>query len=218
MGLKLGPVLVGTLPVWALIWPTVLSGTFLYLSGEADWASTAATIFLTATAAVQGGSLVVAAYYLDKKMEENAEMLKNHDDLDQEVLALDEEAARKKIALNLATDWKVLPWGPRVALIVATVLMITSTYMITCLECFEAYQVNDTIRCQLGGDAMNLVKSYGHGALLLFVLSVVIWYGFSVWEGKKLKEWIAENGLPELPDKEQEMAPVGPKGQPAAET
>ena len=44
---SVGPVLVGTLPVWALIWPTVLSGTFLYLSGEKDWAGTAATIFLT---------------------------------------------------------------------------------------------------------------------------------------------------------------------------
>ena len=74
MGLRLGPVLFGTLPVWALIWPTVLSGTFLYLSGTKDWASTAATIFLSATAAVQGGSLVVAAYYLDKKMEENQEV------------------------------------------------------------------------------------------------------------------------------------------------
>ena len=235
MGLKLGPVLVGTLPVWALIWPTVLSGTFLYLSGEKDWAGTAATIFLTATAAVQGGSLVCAAYYLDKKVEESKEararepapaaraaraphsltpraapprnqLLEDKSELDQEVLELDKQAAKKKMVLAVVSDWSKLPTPARATLILASVLMILSTYMITCLTCFQKYQVNYTIDCHLGGKWYRLVTwPYGWGALALWGLAVIIWYAFSVWEGRRVKKYIDENGLPDL--EEEDDAP-----------
>ena len=237
MGLKLGPVLVGTLPVWALIWPTVLSGTFLYLSGEKDWAGTAATIFLTATAAVQGGSLVCAAYYLDKKVEENKEvsaraspparhrarhacsrrpraappparqLLEDKSGLDQEVLELDRQAEQKKMVLAVVSDWSALPTLARATLISASVLMILSTYMITCLTCFQKYQVNYTIDCHLGGKWYRLVTwPYGWGALALWVLSVIIWYAFSVWEGGRVTKYIKEHGLPDLDDDAPEDA------------
>ena len=56
--------------------PTVLAGSFLYLGGlqgdaaEPDgyftWAATMATIMATCAAAVQTGSMIVAASYLEK--------------------------------------------------------------------------------------------------------------------------------------------------------
>lgn len=96
MGLNLAPVLIGTLPVAFLIFPTVLMGTFMYTSsldeGNWSWTGTAmaiATVVRTrmnrtasvtslilvpasmqVAGGVQTGSMVVAAYYLSKAIDE----------------------------------------------------------------------------------------------------------------------------------------------------
>ena len=57
--------LLGTLPVWFLILPTVLAGAFMYLEKFYSWAGTLATIFIFLVGTVQCGSLVVAGYYLE---------------------------------------------------------------------------------------------------------------------------------------------------------
>ena len=76
--------------------------------------------------------------------------------------------------------------------------MILSTYMITCLTCFQKYQVNYTIDCHLGGKWYRLVTwPYGWGrGTRCGCLSVIIWYAFSVWEGGRVKKYINEHGLP----------------------
>merc|ERR1712196_742873 len=73
--LNLFSILCGTIPVWALIWPTVLSGSFMYLSADPDLTAdergsmgTLAAVFVTVAAIVQTGSLMVAAVYLDKEI------------------------------------------------------------------------------------------------------------------------------------------------------
>lgn len=90
MGLPLLPVLIGTLPVFILIVPTVLSGTFLYLAalppdeeepeGHFPWAATMATIMATCAGAVQTASMVLAAAALEKAYND-PELQKQIDDI-----------------------------------------------------------------------------------------------------------------------------------------
>merc|ERR1712127_1153419 len=83
MGLPLLPILVGTLPIIFLIFPTLLTGSFTYMADVRDengenefaWAGTLATVFTAVTALVQFGSMVVAAYYLEKVMVEKKDEL-----------------------------------------------------------------------------------------------------------------------------------------------
>ena len=66
MDLPLFPVLVGTLPVFGLIVPTVLAGSFTYMAGlqlddgtsEFSWAGTASTICLALASMVLFGYII----------------------------------------------------------------------------------------------------------------------------------------------------------------
>ena len=133
------------------------------------------------------------------------QLLSNHDDLDQEVLKLDEDAARRKLVLGIVSEWSVLPTFAKVLLLVATFFMILCSYMVTCLQCFMPYQVSDTIECELNGDALNIITPKGWVAMVFFTLSLVIWYFFSMWEGKQVKKYIEENGLPKLKESKGEQ-------------
>lgn len=59
-------ILLGTLPVAFLILPTILAGTYFYLSSRDTKYAAMATIFATIAALVQAGSMIVAGYYLKK--------------------------------------------------------------------------------------------------------------------------------------------------------
>ena len=88
MDLGLFQILLGTLPVFFLIVPTVLAGTFVWMSGlqmcsekdvldveeacdyfdaspKYDYATTLSAIFMTGAGLVQSGSMVVATVYLE---------------------------------------------------------------------------------------------------------------------------------------------------------
>ena len=84
MRLPLHQILLGTIPVFFLIVPTVLAGTFLWMSLVIDpvsrqpvypWAVTVSTIFMLGAGTVQSGSMVVAAYHLEKAVETRGDEL-----------------------------------------------------------------------------------------------------------------------------------------------
>ena len=59
-------ILLGTLPVAFLILPTILAGSYFYLADRDPKYAALSTIFAAVAALVQSGSMLIAAYYLDK--------------------------------------------------------------------------------------------------------------------------------------------------------
>ena len=93
MRMPLYQILIGTLPVFFLIVPTVLAGTFIWMSLLIDpvtqqpvytWAGTVSTLFMVLAASVQSGSMVVAAYHLERAVSTRGHELKDIP-IDQEV-------------------------------------------------------------------------------------------------------------------------------------
>lgn len=66
LGLNPIGVILGTLPVGFLILPTILAGSYFYLTAVSPEYAVLATVFAAVAALVQSGSMFVAAYYLDK--------------------------------------------------------------------------------------------------------------------------------------------------------
>ncbi|GMI06455.1 hypothetical protein TrLO_g11797 [Triparma laevis f. longispina] len=192
--LDLIPILIGTLPILILITPTVLSGLFVYLGQTHDWAETLSTVCLSATGMAQSGSMLVAAFYLEKTIAECG------DEIDAVEIDLAVEEADKK-AKFFATDyhtvtaWPVLPKWVRIFLLVALINMIFSCYltMIFSTSCFETFEMTSKVADLPGGNAMNLFKGLGWVAIGLFALSTIQFYIFKSWAGKRVKQ-LQENG------------------------
>ncbi len=182
LGLPLAPILIGTLPVWALIWPTVLAGTFLYLADQYAWARILAAIFSIFAFSIQSGSLLVAGYYLKQKVEHEGDRLAIEAPIDEEVAELDRNDQRKKDVHTEVTRWEQLPRTARVTLIVSTATMTLSCYIIGfSTNCFKDHGLRDTIKDNLNGDPINLVKPLGRTALGICVVACVFERIFSKW-------------------------------------
>jgi hypothetical protein len=191
MDLDLIPILVGTLPIIFLITPTLLTGSFIYMSNLKDedtgvpefpWAGTMATVFTAITAFVQFGSMVVAAYYLEQTVSERKDELDSIP-IDEEVKERDDkdEAIRQKF--DEVTQWNAVPAFPKFILISSVTTMILSCYMVQVFasDCFEEYDLTYSIDEHLNGDWKNLVKPLGVVANVLFATSVVQIYIFRTW-------------------------------------
>jgi len=188
--LDLIPILIGTLPIIFLITPTLLTGSFTYMSSvrlddgqlEFPWAGTVATICAAITAFVQFGSMVVAAYYLEQTVSTRQDEL-DAMPIDKEVKDADERSEAIESAYNEVTQWGTLPVLAKGVLGASLATMITSCYMVQLFAdlCFAEYQLTYTIEQHLDGDWKNLVKPLGIVANLLLLLSVVLLYGFRSW-------------------------------------
>eukprot|EP00592_Proboscia_alata_P006543 CAMPEP_0194358230 /NCGR_PEP_ID=MMETSP0174-20130528/5511_1 /TAXON_ID=216777 /ORGANISM="Proboscia alata, Strain PI-D3" /LENGTH=679 /DNA_ID=CAMNT_0039128489 /DNA_START=37 /DNA_END=2073 /DNA_ORIENTATION=+ len=112
LGLKLLPILVGTLPVIAIIAPTVLSGSFSYMSSiETDndglkypWAGTVGTVVTTATAAVMFVFTISAAGTITTTLETRKDEL-DQLEYDKEVKDANEKAGRIAAVRNRVQVW-----------------------------------------------------------------------------------------------------------------
>ena len=192
------PVLYGTLPTVFLITPTVLSGTFMYLSGLDTDSSTMATltvVFLTVTAAVQGGSIVVAAVFLDRELH-NPERIEKLESLpiDQEVEDLIQKEERKKLLYIEKTQWKYVPCFWRFILILSLMLMTFACYLVQLFpaSCYADFELTDTVDDALDGDWKKLVKPLGMLSIICFLLSFLLYYvyeyGWAVKQVANLQE------------------------------
>lgn len=194
MGLPLIPILMGTLPVAFLIAPTVLTGSFTYLSSLKDdmgvpeypWAGTVATMSAAVTAVVQFGSMVVAALYLERATVENKEKLESME-YDQQVLEGDEAVEERNKAYEDVTQWYTLPLWPKLVLYVSLILMITCCYTVQILQdsCFAEYALTYTIQKDLNGNWLNLVKPLGRVAILFFIISICLLKIFTFYATRK---------------------------------
>ena len=172
LGLDLLPILLGTLPVFLLILPTVMGGAFLSI--DESYAQVASVLSVACAAAVQTGSLVVAAVELDKQMAARKDEL---DDvpIDEEVRAADDADAERRRRLAANTRWARVPGTWRAALAAATVFMTASSYLCTywSSDCFREFAIDDSVAKRLGHWS-RILKPPGVFALALFTVSCVI--------------------------------------------
>lgn len=190
MDLSLIPVLVGTLPIIFLITPTLLTGSFTYMSGltledgelEFPWAGTLTTISAAITFVVQFGSMIVAAYYLEKTVSNRKADLEAIP-IDEEVRIADERDEAIRASFEEIIVWDVLPLPAKLTLLFAVVMMIVCCYLVQFFHtsCFVEYQLTYTIDTHLNGDWRNLVKPLGHVANGLFLASVALLIVFRSW-------------------------------------
>mmetsp|Transcript_15101 Transcript_15101/g.52321 ORF Transcript_15101/g.52321 Transcript_15101/m.52321 type:complete len:839 (+) Transcript_15101:97-2613(+) len=172
LGLDLLPILLGTLPVFLLILPTVMGGAFLSI--DESYAQVASVLSVACAAAVQTGSLVVAAVELDRQMAARKDEL---DDvpIDEEVRAADDADAERRRRLAANTRWARVPGSWRAALAAATVFMTASSYLCTywSSDCFREFAIDDSVAKRLGHWS-RILKPPGVFALALFTVSCVI--------------------------------------------
>ncbi len=184
------PVLVGTIPVLALIAPTVLAGSFTYLASlkgdngepEYGWASTANTVSLAVAALVLFGFMLSAAYYVELTVRERKDEI-DEIPIDEEVKKYDDEQVASVEAYKEATQWHLVPYWAKFILMCALITIISSCYMMQLFyeDAFTAYQLTYTIDEHLDGDWKNLVKPLGTIGLILFVASMVLLILFNCW-------------------------------------
>lgn len=190
MDLDLIPILIGTLPIIFLITPTLLTGSFMYMSSvtldngepEFPWAGTMTTVFTAITAFVQFGSMAVAAFYLEQTVSNRQEDLEAIP-IDEEVKARDEADEAITTKFDELTEWSVLPVLAKVVLSSSVTVMIISCYLVQLFasDCFMDYELTSTIDEHLNGDWKNLVKPLGIVANILLVASVLLLYLFRQW-------------------------------------
>lgn len=197
MDLPLLPILVGTLPIFILIIPTVLAGSFIYMasiqlndgSPEFPWAGTASTICTALAAIVLFGCILSAAFYVEKAMSTRTDDLAMLE-IDEAVRVADEKNQSMKNAYKEGTEWKQIPIWVRLILILSLTSMITSCYMIQLFQedAFTEYQLTYTIENNLSGNWRNLVKPIGWVALLLFASSLFLLFIFISWAKCKARQ------------------------------
>jgi len=190
LGLKLIPNLIGTLPIIVMILPVVLTGSFSYLSSletpedglEYPYAGTLGTVVSAAAGGVMFYFTIAAAGALKTTYETKKDELEKLE-YDEDVRKADEESAKVAAVRNRVKVWSNVPCFMKMMLILSVMLMITSFYILVAFgsECFEDYGLMYTIEENLGGDWTNIVKPLGRLALLLSVLSYVLFWIFGRW-------------------------------------
>lgn len=201
MGLPVLPVLIGTIPVAALVVPTVLAGSFTYMSSmhledgnpEFPWAGIAATISTAMSAVVLFGFMLLAAYYVEQTMSLKANELSAMP-YDKEVKEADDADIAINEAYQEVTQWRELPTAAQILLLISLACMITSCYMIQLFQndSFAEYQLTYNIKDHLNGDWKNLVKPIGLVAILLFLASMFFLMIFRCWANGKARRLLKD--------------------------
>ncbi|KAL7433449.1 hypothetical protein ACHAXM_003585, partial [Skeletonema potamos] len=196
MRLSLPQIILGTTPVVFLIFPTCVTGALLYMaslkdqSGNAEfsWAGTVSTITASLTALVQFGSMVVAAYYLERTADKRVDDVAAIED-DAEVKKADDEAAYLNKCYREATQWNDIPVVPKLLMQSSLACIVTSCYIVQLFSslCFTEHTLTDSIDGNLQGNVGNLFLPLGWIATGLFVGSVVLMYAFTSWGKTKAK-------------------------------
>jgi TRAP-type C4-dicarboxylate transport system permease small subunit len=201
MRLSLIQIMIGTLPIIILIFPTCLMGALVYMASldsetgnpEIPWAGTAATIVASITAAVQFGSMLVAAYYLEQAGEHRKDEV-DAIEIDQEVKEADERDEHKKKCYTTVTQWRSVPMLPKALLVTAVVCITASCYLVQFFSslCFVEHELTDTME-NLEGNVLNLFLPLGWVAVTLFFKSMCFLSIFTRWGNSKANE-LANSG------------------------
>ena len=211
MHLPLHQILLGTLPVFFLIVPTVLAGTFLWMSllmdpvtkqPIYDWAVTVSTIFMLLAAAVQSGSMVVAAYHLERAVSTRGDELKAIP-IDQEVLDADRRNITRNLLYVQITQWDKVPYFWKKVLHFGVFCQVCSCYITMTFTYSSPYSLTNKPSDLPGGHWYNLLTVYGWISMLFFCLALLCWYFFRSWAYRQVTVY-QKSGKP-LPTEESVM-------------
>lgn len=190
MRLSVFQIMLGTLPTIVLIIPSCLTGTFLYMASlitdfgnpQFPWASTVSTITASATASLQFGSMLVAAYYLEQAADKRGDEVEAIED-DQEVKEADEKDEHMRKCYKIVTHWNALPLLPKSILICSLASITASCYFVQLFTsmCFVDHTLTDSIDENLEGNVANLFLPLGWVAVGLFIGSMTLLGMFISW-------------------------------------
>jgi hypothetical protein len=182
--------MIGTLPIVFLIFPTCLMGALIYLASlDSDsgnpvipWAGTAATICASVTAAVQFGSMIVAAYYLERTGKQRQAEI-DAIEIDQEVKEADDRDDNMKKCYASVTQWRSISFCMKAVLVSSVVTITASCYMVQFFSslCFVGHELTDSVSENLEGNVANLFLPLGWAAIGLFSASIVFLQIFIKW-------------------------------------
>mmetsp|Transcript_16976 Transcript_16976/g.34956 ORF Transcript_16976/g.34956 Transcript_16976/m.34956 type:complete len:928 (-) Transcript_16976:16-2799(-) len=218
MRLPLHQILFGTLPVFLLIIPTCLSGTFLWMSLVMDpetrqptypWASTVSTIFLLGSGMVQTGSMVVAAFHLEQAVRTRGDELAEIP-IDQEVLEADNRDKSRGLLYVKLTQWHRVPYFWKKMLHLGVFFQIVSCYITVMMTYSATYGLTNKPEDLPDGKWYNLLNMKGWASMLCFALSLVCWYLFRAWAFKQVDEYEKSGKpMPTEGDVQEEMIEAG---------
>merc|ERR1712157_438239 len=156
---------------------------------EFPWAATISTITLAASAIVQFGSMIIAAYYLERTTTKYSDEIEEIRD-DIEVKEADDKAKHLRQCYHDVTQWTVLPTTQKIMLQTALACIVTSSYLVQLFSsyCFTYHTLTDSIGENLDGKVTNLFLPLGWVAVALFCLSIICLILFESWgKGKAVK-------------------------------
>jgi len=194
IGLPLLPILIGTLPIMALIVPTVLAGSFTFLESEEDengipsfpkagvWAS----LFTAIAALVLFGSSLLAAKNIEQTISTRGDELEQIP-IDEEVKIKEDEEESFRKAYVEVSNWEEVPLVLKIILSISVACMIASCYIVQLfqLDSFRPYELTDTIDEELSGNWKNIVRPLGWISILLFTTSLFLFNIFYIWAKNK---------------------------------
>jgi len=211
MRLDLFQIIVGTMPIVFLIFPTCLTGALMFMSSlETDngnpvypWAGSVTTVTASLTAMVQFGSMLVAAYYLEQTATRRSEEAKALGD-DEEVKAADEKDEHMNKCYKDVTQWGIVPMFWKGVLLLSMASIIASCYLVQFFSelCFVQHSLTDSIEDNLGGNVANMFLPVGWVSVGLFTGSIVLLGLFSRWGKKKAKQLANSDSSDPLVDAE----------------
>lgn len=194
--LKLNPVemLIGTIPVLALIIPCVMAGAFqLRVGGEDDtgiWGTVSAMTLLIA-AGTQSVSLMAAVFYTDAAIAKYGNELRDPSLDDQEVLALTKKDEVRSMNLKATTHWSNIPIYLRALMFCSVGLHSIACHILQWFSssCFMEYDLTDDYEKTFCEEKNNKYENcnpfqffepLGRIVMLIFLLSMVTWKLFGV--------------------------------------
>jgi len=175
--------LIGTAPVIAVLSPCVLAGAFLarVVPGEESMYSMLANGFLALSVVGQMGSMCMAVYSITKVIDVDQEELSRPRAEHAAVAALTASEANYMRSYKEVTDWGTLKKTQKAVVLLAAVFMLWSGMIFAFLDttCFENFSVSSRISDDLdenglGGNVLNIIKTPGYGALLMFAVAVLL--------------------------------------------
>ena len=197
--LSLPSMLCGSVPVILLVAPCVCAGGFLLRRNDktGPWAAVS-DVSIAVASIFQFGAMLAALYYIEQVAHNNRDEL-SRQVLDEEVAEIDEKQHKRAELYERLTDWHdpTFPKTKKLQLKLGAALLTCSVYLCMGLDslCFRKFGVTSKIGDPfdaedpgLEGNALNLVKPIGWGAIIFFTIGYALLSNFRKWARRRVKD------------------------------
>ena len=179
--------LLGLSPVFLLTAPTSMAGAFQLKVGEGPGWVTASSMMLMLAGAMQMLFGLLMLYFIEEVKTNQGEQIDAFAD-DAEVAAQDARSAADQLAFERATALATMPLPAKALLLVGTLSMSTSAYllMFASSACFEDFALTDSLDDVLClGCPRAAIKPLGFVALSMLGVGILCLVGFKSWASRK---------------------------------